>query len=98
MDDEEAVDRLVHKMAERAQHIGLYLDVAAVRTLEEDPSTVVVVGTYLVGERAFSTQVQDPEQHRFNEEFRGMRLEVEQEERQRLRDEIRGWMGDDDDE
>lgn len=70
--------QLLSDVSDRAKQVGLYLETAILTKAPHDPDAMVVVATFLIGDRAFQPAVQDPEQARFDESFRVLRLDAEE--------------------
>jgi hypothetical protein len=100
--DEQRVQKMFADLDSRARKLGLYLDNGLVAPIPgeeefEDPQRVMVLASFVIGDRAFSKVVQDPDQHGFDETFREMRLDAEEEEYRRIQREGLGWMPEEDD-
>lgn len=94
----EQYGKLLDDLTERAKHVGLYLQGGTVQCAPEElgvgSGQMIVIATFVLGERAFDTPVQDPQQARFDEDFRTIVLDAEEaaeaEEIANLRDLLRG--------
>jgi hypothetical protein len=82
---DEARTQLVTDLGVRAREIGLYLEGAefakAIRGLGQGmDGRTVLVAAFAIGDRAFATDVMYPITDAFNEAFRGIKIDAEDEE------------------
>lgn len=68
MADEEHVEAAVAQLDDELRKLGLYVEHSELYTLADGRIMLVCEAT--IGDIAFSTRVQDPEQHHFDQQFR----------------------------
>lgn len=93
---DESHRKLVEDLENETRKIGLYMDYARVMPGDEEGTKLMVHTSFLVGDIAWSTRVQDPDQHEIDKQFQSVTDGLEDEQLNEVRRKLEGMAKDED--